>query len=147
MLQQLITEDCVRIYSKVHDWQDAIHQAAQPLIDNGAIAPRYVDAIIRSHEKLGPYYVVAPGIAMPHARPEDGVRRLSLALCVVKDGVYFGSAENDPIHLLVTLAASDSNSHVNAIASLAELFMNQQDVETICQADEVSEILSILNNY
>ncbi|MEI8632679.1 PTS sugar transporter subunit IIA [Vibrio sp. PP-XX7] len=86
----------------------------------------------RSHEAIGPYYVLGPGIAMPHSRPEDGVNRIALSLSVFKQGVSFGSEENDPVHLLVTLAAIDSNSHVDIIAQLAELFMNDEDVQKIC---------------
>ena len=74
------------------------------LLANGTIEPSYVAALFRSHEELGPYYVLGPGLAMPHARPEDGVNRLGLGLTVLKTGVNFGSEGNDPIQLLITLA-------------------------------------------
>ncbi|MDW2020079.1 PTS sugar transporter subunit IIA, partial [Vibrio sp. 704] len=115
MLRELITSDVIRIHSDATDWKDAISKSCEALIENGAIEPSYVEAIYRSHEELGPYYVVGPGMAMPHARPEDGVNRLSLAITVIQNGVNFNSEENDPVKMLVTLAATDSNSHVDAI--------------------------------
>ncbi len=106
-----------------------------------------MDAIYRSHEELGPYYVVGPGMAMPHARPEDGVNRLSLAITVIQNGVNFDSEGNDPVKMLVTLAATDSNSHVDAISKLAELFMNEEHVEAICTAQNTQDVLAIIEKY
>uniref|UniRef100_UPI003F583965 PTS sugar transporter subunit IIA n=1 Tax=Vibrio cholerae TaxID=666 RepID=UPI003F583965 len=146
MLSELITSDVIRIYPNAADWQDAV-QSCQALIDNGAVEPRYVDAIFRSHEELGPYYVVGPSMAMPHARPEDGVNRLSLAITVIQQGVHFDSEGNDPVKMLVTLAATDSESHVGAIAQLAELFMNEEHVEQICNAQTIEDVLAVIKNY
>ncbi|MGL6534378.1 PTS sugar transporter subunit IIA [Aeromonas caviae] len=106
MLTQLLTEEVISIEAGARDWRHAIELATAPLLANGTIEPSYVAALYRSHEELGPYYVLGPGLAMPHARPEDGVNRLGLALTVLKEGVNFGSEGNDPVRLLVTLAAS-----------------------------------------
>lgn len=147
MLSELITSDVIRIYPNAADWKEAVQKSCQALIDNGAVEPRYVDAIFRSHEELGPYYVVGPGMAMPHARPEDGVNRLSLAITVIQQGVHFDSEGNDPVKMLVTLAATDSESHVGAIAKLAELFMNEEHVEQICNAQTTEDVLTVIKNY
>ncbi|EKO6516293.1 PTS sugar transporter subunit IIA [Vibrio cholerae] len=147
MLSELITSDVIRIYPNAADWKDAVQKSCQALIDNGAVEPRYVDAIFRSHEELGPYYVVGPSMAMPHARPEDGVKRLSLAITVIQQGVHFDSEGNDPVKMLVTLAATDSESHVGAIAQLAELFMNEEHVEQICNAQTIEDVLAVIKNY
>ncbi len=147
MLSELITSDVIRIYPNAADWKDAVQKSCQALIDNGAVEPRYVDAIFRSHEELGPYYVVGPSMAMPHARPEDGVNRLSLAITVIQQGVHFNSEGNDPVKMLVTLAETDSESHVGAIAQLAELFMNEEHVEQICHAQTIEDVLAVIKNY
>ncbi|HHF3068303.1 TPA: PTS sugar transporter subunit IIA [Vibrio diabolicus] len=147
MLRELITSDVIRIHSDATDWKDAISKSCEALIEHGAIEPSYVEAIYRSHEELGPYYVVGPGMAMPHARPEDGVNRLSLAITVIQNGVNFNSEENDPVKMLVTLAATDSNSHVDAISKLAELFMNEKHVEAICNAQSKEDVLAIIDKY
>ncbi|ABM03810.1 PTS system IIA component, L-Asc family [Psychromonas ingrahamii 37] len=147
MLKKLLTEDVISIYESAENWQQAIKFACQPLLDNGAIEPSYVDAIFKCHQEIGPYYVIGPGIAMPHARPEDGVNRLSLGLTVIKNGVNFNNEENDPVKLLVTLAATDSDSHVIAIQQLMELFMNEEHIEAICNASNVAEIRSIIEQY
>ncbi|MGL4194913.1 PTS sugar transporter subunit IIA [Edwardsiella piscicida] len=147
MLTTLLTPDVIQVVERAENWRDAIHIACAPLIHNQSIAPRYIDAIIQSHEKIGPYYVLGPGMAMPHARPEDGINRLSLGLTVIKQGVEFGSEGNDPIKLLIVLAATDSNSHIGVIAKLAELFDNQDDIDRILQSENADDILSIIARY
>ena len=87
MLTQLLTEEVISIEAGAHDWRHAIELATAPLLANGTIAPSYVAALYRSHEELGPYYVLGPGLAMPHARPEDGVNRLGLALDLPRENV------------------------------------------------------------
>ncbi|HEK0687263.1 PTS sugar transporter subunit IIA [Proteus mirabilis] len=147
MLKTLLTPDVVQVIPQVKDWREAIKIASQPLIDKGCIEPRYVDAIYKSHEQIGPYYVLGPGIAMPHARPEEGVNQLSLALTIIEKGVEFGADENDPVKLLIVLAATDNDSHINAIVKLAELFDNQDDIDTLLQAKSKAEVLAVINHY
>lgn len=147
MLKTLLTPDVVQVIPQVKDWREAIKIACQPLIDKGCIESRYVDAIYKSHEQIGPYYVLGPGIAMPHARPEEGVNQLSLALTIIEKGVEFGADENDPVKLLIVLAATDNDSHINAIVKLAELFDNQDDIDTLLQAKSKAEVLAVINHY
>ncbi|MCS3431102.1 PTS sugar transporter subunit IIA [Klebsiella sp. BIGb0407] len=147
MLKNLLTTEVVQIVEQAKDWRDAIAISCQPLIENGSIEPRYVEAIYRSHEAIGPYYVVGPGIAMPHARPEEGANKLSLALTVIPSGVNFDADENDPVKLLIVLAATDSTSHIEIISQLAQLFDNEQDTQALLQATTVPEILSVIARY
>ncbi|HEY1846901.1 MAG TPA: PTS sugar transporter subunit IIA [Buttiauxella sp.] len=147
MLKTLLTADVVQVVGQAKDWRDAVAISCRPLIDNGSIEPRYVDAIYRSHEAIGPYYVVGPGIAMPHARPEEGANKLALALTLITDGVNFDAEENDPVKLLIVLAATDSTSHIEAISQLAQLFDNEQDIQAILTAKTTQDILSVIARY
>ncbi|MEI9598271.1 PTS sugar transporter subunit IIA [Moellerella wisconsensis] len=147
MLKTLLTADVIQVLPSATNWRDAVTQSCQPLINNGSVQPQYVEAIIQSHEAIGPYYVLGPGIAMPHARPENGVNKLSLGLTVIQHGVNFDADENDPIKLLFVLAATDSDSHVGAIAQLAELFDNQEDIDQLINAATVDDVLAVISKY
>ncbi|MEC5318224.1 PTS sugar transporter subunit IIA [Brenneria populi subsp. brevivirga] len=147
MLKDLLTPEVIQLIDSVEDWRDAVAVACQPLIDNHAIEPRYLQAIYRSHQAIGPYYVIGPGIAMPHARPEEGVNRLALSLTVIRDGVNFSAGENDPVKLLVVLAAADSNSHIDAISQLAALFDNGDDIAAIMRASTPQDVIAIIERY
>lgn len=101
----------------------------QTLLDAGVIAPEYITAIVQQHQKLGPYYVLAPGLAMPHARPEEGAKGLGLSLLKLQRGVSFGADEFDPVDIIIMLAAPDKHSHIEMISALAELFSSDVDME------------------
>lgn len=147
MLKTLLTVEVIQVVEQAKDWRDAVAISCQPLIENGSIEPRYIDAIYRSHEAIGPYYVVGPGIAMPHARPEEGANKLALALTLITSGVNFDADENDPVKLLIVLAATDSTSHIEAISQLAQLFDNEPDIQAILTAKTSQDILSVIARY
>lgn len=147
MIKELLTPDVIQIVPTCADWRQAVTLACQPLLKNGTIEPSYMEAIFRSHNAIGPYYVVGPGIAMPHARPEDGAIKLGLSLTIVQEGVNFDSEGNDPVHLLIVLAATDSNSHIDIISSLAQLFDNNEDTTALISTKNTEHVLSILSRY
>ncbi|MDD3404207.1 MAG: PTS sugar transporter subunit IIA, partial [Hespellia sp.] len=59
----------IRFEEEMSDWKEAIRLVAQPLLENGCIEERYIDAMIRNVIENGPYIIIMPGLAMPHARP------------------------------------------------------------------------------
>lgn len=147
MLNQWLTGQTVNIVDSVKDWKEAIELCAAPLLENQSITPNYINAIFQLHESIGPYYVLAPGIAMPHARPEQGVNNLGLSMLLVKNGVNFNSSENDPVYLITLLAASDSTSHIEMLTQLASLFAESNDVNAIFNAKNSDEILAVIDRY
>ncbi|MFB8734775.1 PTS sugar transporter subunit IIA [Bacillus sp. SL00103] len=44
--------------------------------------------MIQSVDQNGPYIVIAPQVAIPHARPEDGVNELSMSLMTFEQPVF-----------------------------------------------------------
>lgn len=147
MISQLLGLDRVKIVQSVVDWQESIHIAAAPLLSDESISSQYVDSIFNSTAELGPYYVLAPQVAMPHARPKEGANRNALSLLIVKDGVNFHSEENDPVHLVLLLAAQGSNEHIQIITSISDFFCNEDDLEKVIAANTPQEILEILKKY
>jgi len=147
MLNRWLNEQTIRICEQVTDWQQALEITAAPLEQANIIGAEYLSAIIAQHHKLGPYYVLAPGLAMPHARPEEGAKGLGLSLLKLHQGVNFNSEDNDPVDVIIMLAAPDSHSHIEMISSLAELFSNEEDMALLHNANTLAEIISIIERY
>ena len=147
MLSNWLKKENINIVSNVTDWQEAIKKSAAPLLKQGIIEDRYITAIFDMHEKVGPYYVLAPGIAMPHSRPEDGAKDVGLSLLLIKEGVRFYSDGNDPVKIVVMLAAKDSDSHIAALSALSELLGEEEDINNIIDCDTVDDIFKIINKY
>lgn len=147
MLTDWINHSNLTLLTHTDNWRKAVEIALQPMIDNGAVQPRYLNAIYDMHEQIGPYYVLGEGIAMPHARPEEGVNHTALSLLIISEGVNFGSEDNDPVYVIFALAAIDSHSHIEMIASLSQLFCQDGVVEQLRQARDKSAVLNILQQF
>ena len=46
---------------------------------------------------------------MPHGRPEEGVKKTGFALVTLKKPLVFNHEDNDPVDILITMAAVDAN--------------------------------------
>lgn len=125
----------------------ALELACSTLIAQGKVNKSYLDAIKEKHKEIGAYYVLAPKIAMPHARPEDGVNEACLQVTIFKHGVDLESEDNGDVYLSVTLAAVDSDSHIQTIVALSELFQNDDDINAIISAESKDDIVKVLKKY
>ena len=147
MLKTWIFEQTITVQDRVENWPQALEICARPLLEMNVIAPEYITAIVEQHHKLGPYYVLAPGLAMPHARPEEGAKGLGLSLLKLKEGVSFGAGEFDPVDVIVMLAAPDKHSHIEMISALAELFSSDEDMAQLHRANTQEEIKAIIERF
>ncbi|MBA7933304.1 PTS sugar transporter subunit IIA [Klebsiella sp. RHBSTW-00215] len=145
MISTWLTEKKIQIVDSVSDWKQAVAISAQPLLADESINEHYIEAIFRSHEELGPYYVLAPGLAMPHARPEQGAKKIGLSLLHIKEGVSFDADENDPIYVVIMLCAVSGDEHIRMITALAEIFCDETRLESLLNASTIEEINSVIN--
>lgn len=65
-------DDMIIVNAVASDWREAVILAGKLLVKNGKAEGMYIDATIRTVEELEPYSVIAPGVAIPHAKLEDG---------------------------------------------------------------------------
>ena len=119
-LHDLLTEDAIRLDVEASTWQEAIGAAGALLEATGVADGRYTQAMIDSVVEHGPYIVLTPGFAFAHARPSDAVHRTGLSYVRLAQPVEFGHKTNDPVTLVVALAALDSTTHRQAMAELAK---------------------------
>lgn len=144
MLKNLLTTEVIRLNVEVKDWEEAVRIGGALLERAGAIEHRYIDAMIEVIRKIGPYVVIAPGIALPHARPEDGAKKVGISLITLRKPVDFGNKENDPVKIAICLSAIDQSKHVKALSELAELLEDKENVRRILYADDPKIILDLL---
>jgi transcriptional antiterminator/mannitol/fructose-specific phosphotransferase system IIA component (Ntr-type) len=145
VLEELLTPQTIQLLPHVSDWKEGIRVAAHPLLESGAVEERYVDAMIQSIETNGAYVVITPGVAIPHARPEQGVRSLSMSLLRLDEAVYF--APDKPVQLIIVLAATDNESHLRALVQLTKLLSEPSNIADILQSTDKSVILDYIHTY
>lgn len=141
-VENMLSLDNIRIYDHADNWVDAISKAVTPLVENGFVEQRYIQGIIDNTNQYGPYYVLAPEIALPHARPEQGVLKKQLGVTLLRHPVKF-SADGYDVRLLITLAAADNQGHLEALKALSEIMMDEDRIRQILDAKTEAEILAL----
>ncbi|MEL3925749.1 PTS sugar transporter subunit IIA [Aeromonas enteropelogenes] len=141
----MISEKLVKVNVAVDTPEAAINYVGQLMVDGGLIEPRYVDGMQSVYKELGPYWVLTKGLAMPHARPEDGANASGLAVITLNQPISFGHEEHDPVSIVIGMSATDRNQHIINIQKLTSILSNKGSLESIRTAKNAEEILEIIN--
>lgn len=144
MIQDILTDHNIQITSEAMDWKESIRFGARPLLNEGAITENYIDEMIHSVEEYGPYIVLAPHMALAHARPEDGAKKLGLSLTVFQEPVSFGESDDQQVSVMFCLSAIDSFSHLNIMKSLVNLIRATNKIEELSKATDINVARTIL---
>ncbi|KAB7706515.1 PRD domain-containing protein [Bacillus aerolatus] len=147
MLNELITEDKIQLADQAASWEEAIRTASAPLLADQSITELYVEAMINNVNTLGPYVVIAPKIALPHARPEEGVNKIGMSFLQLKESCAFSEKEEHQVNLLFVLAAVDNESHIKALSQLSTMLSNEENIHRLMKAESVSQVLDVINQY
>jgi PTS system ascorbate-specific IIA component len=132
----------------VTDWEEAVRIGGGLMVDAGLVEPRYIDTIVSNHKEMGPYFVVAPGIAMPHAKPENGVLKTGYAVMTLASPVEFGDEENDPVDILIFAGAVDREEHnQEAVPQIAELCDSDRFIDALRTAQDQAEVFTVLDEF
>ena len=144
MLTDLLTKEKIRFTNKELSWQEAIELAAQPLLDKHEIEERYIKAIIDKVEAFGPYIDLGLGIALPHARPEEGVKKLGMSFLRCEHPVKLMDDVKHEIKLFIVLAAIDNETHLRALSTLTKILSNKERLSQLLTATNAAEVEQIL---
>ena len=146
-LSELLPVEAIELGVPAGDWRAAVRASGEALMAAGATTAAYSDEMIATVEQLGPYIVIAPGIALAHSRPSPAVLQPGLSFVTLATPVDFGNRANDPVQLVVGLAAPDERSHVEALATLAGLLADGPSREALLDARNRDEVRAVIAAY
>ncbi|HWR28352.1 MAG TPA: PTS sugar transporter subunit IIA [Negativicutes bacterium] len=145
MIKELIEMNRVIFAREFDRWEDAVEAAAQPLIRDGAIDKTYIDSMIECINKYGPYIVIAPDVAMPHAQGGGtGVHRTSMSLMKVEQPVHFSDSPEHDARLLFVLASVDSDAHLDMLQALVEEISDEAFLARLLEIQEMDELKKLV---
>jgi PTS system ascorbate-specific IIA component len=144
VLQNAFGDGSIKIQQSVTSWRESFEVAGAGLVDSNRTVAAYTQEMIQAFEELGPYMVIAPGIALAHGRPSESVIETGLSLVTLSTPIEFGSESNDPVSLVIGLAATDHDSHIDLMAALSELLMSEEKVTLLLNATKEAEVRSYL---
>ncbi len=147
LLQDLLSEDNVSFHYPAETWEDVIRHGGQLMVDAGFTEPTYTEAMIEVVREMGPYIVLAPGLAMPHARPEMGAKQVGTALVTLEKPVDFGSPENDPVSVAVFLCAPNKDEHIQLLTDIAMLFEDEEFLDAAANFESIEDVQQFLSEH
>ena len=142
-----LSENAILINAPASDWREALTYAGAALVASGVTTEEYTAEMITAVEELGPYIVISPGFALAHSRPSPAVLRAGLSWVSLERPIEFGHSTNDPVTLVVGLAAPDHDSHIEIMSALAEILADDDRMKELAGADTPSQLRTLLDSY
>lgn len=149
MLGQIIENKHYTFKIAFDSWEDAIRASCEPLIKDGSVDPSYADEIIECVKKYGPYIVIAPMIALPHAQENArGVHKTAVSFMKVEEVVKFDEEDREKdAKLFFTIASENHDKHLENLTRLAEMLSNQDIVDELLDAKSLEDLKAIVSKY
>lgn len=138
-----LTEEFIQFKDEVDNWEEAVIESSKPLLENGFIKQSYVDAMIECIKEYGPYVVIAPNLALPHARPEMGSVKVGFSIMKLEKAVAFSEAEDHQVRLLISLSCVDADMHMKMLKGIVEVLSDSSRFEAILNAKSKEEMLEL----
>lgn len=147
-LAELMNPEVVGLNFSAATWEEAVRESGRLLHKVGAVEEVYVERMIECVKEMGAYIVVCPGVAMPHARYEDGVNKVAVSFLRLDKPVVFGDEENPrPIDMLFAFSTTDEKSHLRMLQDLWRIFNDKDALKFLHDAPTKEAILKFIQNY
>ena len=144
MLKEMIEKNRYSFHQGFDNWEDAVKAACAPLEKEKAIEKEYSDLIIESIKKHGPYIVIAPKIAIPHAQEGKAVNKTAICFMKTNTPVSFGDSEEYDAQLFFVLASADNEVHLQNLSKMVELMSDEETVDKLLKAESVEDLRKLV---
>ena len=141
----VIALDLIELNCSAKTWEEAVLCAGMLLVNHGYAENIYINAMLKSVNELGPYIVIYPGFALPHAKLEKGVFHTGLSFIRLKKPVYFPKKSDDPVHTIIALCTNGSRDHIKTLQKIALIFRNERLIDTLQKSKNKEVIFDLLN--
>lgn len=144
-MEEIIEKSDIQVGLHASDYKEAILLASSPLIEEKKITKRYAEMMIESLETLGPYIVLMPGFALAHSAPCEEVKENCLSIAIFDEGIDFKS-DKGLVRVVMVLASTDGESHVEKLSKIASKLMNDDYFITkLVDCTDKEEVYNLLN--
>lgn len=144
-MEEIIEKSDIQVGLHASNYKEAILLASSPLIEEKKITKRYAEMMIESLETLGPYIVLMPGFALVHSAPCEEVKENCLSIAIFDEGIDFKS-DKGLVRVVMVLASTDGESHVEKLSKIASKLMNDDYFITkLVDCTDKEEVYNLLN--
>ena len=115
-----------------------------PGLENKKAKAGYVKEMIDSYQRFGPYMVMAPGLALPHARPGGNVKEPCISFVKLKEPVCFHHPCNDPVWVVFALGGVSDDGHIELLQDLSSLLAGERMIEKLAALNTYEELEKLM---
>lgn len=126
----------------MQSWERALYTTAFPLIERKSIDEYYVQCIIDRLLETGPYMFVTNDLILAHARPENGVKHLDMAIGIAPDGITF--AEGKTARIIFLLVVEDQQKHMGILRDIRKSLAKSQQIDELVKANDARKICDMI---
>jgi len=141
----ILTEN-INLKATAKDWKEAMRLSGKLLVNSNYVTEGYVDLTIKTVEEFGPYIVIIPGLALSHSRPDVTVLKTGISLLTLSEPIHF-NCENDPVDIVVTLAAVNDTDHIGLLSKLCDYLSEEKNLDFIRNCIDPEEMARELNQF
>jgi PTS system ascorbate-specific IIA component len=149
LLREIVEKGRVQFAEKALNWEEAVRMSCRPLVSDGTIEGAYADEIIAAIREHGPYIILLPGFALPHAM-KNSAHAHGTAIAFMKLAEPVSFAADDPekdAAVFFTLAAVDEEEHLKNMRKLWKMLTDESLCEDLRNVRSVEELLALDAKY
>ncbi|WP_158587643.1 BglG family transcription antiterminator [Neobacillus notoginsengisoli] len=125
------------------NWESAIRYGNRLLRERGLTGPQYEDKMVQMIQSQKHHFIIQDGVAFPHASVVDGVWKTGFSLLTFREPIPFGPGQ-EPIWLIITLAAIDKTQHVQALSTLLDVFNDDSFMNMLRKTKNAEEVWNFI---
>ncbi|MBN6058475.1 PTS sugar transporter subunit IIA [Nonomuraea sp. RK-328] len=130
----------VLLHESAADRDEAIRRCGRVLVEVGAAAEPYIDAMLERERTISTY--VGEGVAIPHGTAAAKQVVTHDAICVVR---FPGGVDWDGEQVTVCVGiAARGEGHVPLLAALAEILLDPDRAAALREATQVDDVVKAL---
>lgn len=142
ILLKYLPECRILVNQTYENWQEAIAAAGGLLVKTDCVLQSYVEDMINNIKEFGSYITIGNGIALPHARNKNNVKKTAFSLITLKNPVVFENGKL--IDTVISFCNAAGNDYTAALTAIMELSENQSFMDDKKKVKTPSQLLNYI---
>jgi len=147
ILTQILQPTCIKVPLEGKDKTSVISELINLLDANGLLLDKKTasEAVFMREQTRSTG--IGSGIAIPHGKCR-GVRELVMALGITHEPIDFESVDGKPVAIVILLVspADQTGPHIQALAKISKLMLDEQFRQTLANARTADEVYQLLSD-
>ncbi|ATX71155.1 PTS sugar transporter subunit IIA [Spiroplasma clarkii] len=129
-------------------WKEMLKTCGASLIVNNYITASYLEVIIASVIKHGPYFVVAEQVAIAHSDINlDNIKKTGVSWNILKKPCQIGDINPKAVKYLIILATTNGVEHLGFLKKFSQVFLDEAKRTEFYQIQTKEQLIIFLEKH